>query len=49
VRKRRIALVAIAIAPGARKVVLAGRGHSPLVEEPQRLARPIAEFARRRP
>jgi pimeloyl-ACP methyl ester carboxylesterase len=34
--------------PGARTAVLPGRGHSPMVEEPERMARLIAEFARRR-
>jgi pimeloyl-ACP methyl ester carboxylesterase len=34
--------------PGARQVVLQGYGHSPLVEDPERMARLIAEFARRR-
>jgi pimeloyl-ACP methyl ester carboxylesterase len=34
--------------PGARRVTLPGRGHSPMVEQPERMARLIAEFARRR-
>jgi pimeloyl-ACP methyl ester carboxylesterase len=34
--------------PGVRKVVLPGHGHSPMVEDPERMARLIAEFARRR-
>jgi pimeloyl-ACP methyl ester carboxylesterase len=32
--------------PGARIAVLPGRGHSPMVEEPERMARLIADFAR---
>ena len=32
--------------PGVRIAVLPGRGHSPMVEEPERVARLIAEFAR---
>jgi pimeloyl-ACP methyl ester carboxylesterase len=32
--------------PGARIAVLQGRGHSPMVEQPERMARLIAEFAR---
>ncbi|HEX8053618.1 MAG TPA: alpha/beta hydrolase [Thermoleophilaceae bacterium] len=32
--------------PGVRVAVLPGRGHSPMVEEPERMARLIAEFAR---
>ena len=32
--------------PGARIAVLPGRGHSPMVERPERMARLIAEFAR---
>jgi pimeloyl-ACP methyl ester carboxylesterase len=34
--------------PGARIAVLPGHGHSPMVEDPERMARLIAEFARRR-
>ena len=32
--------------PDARIAVLLGRGHSPMVEEPGRMARIIADFAR---
>ena len=33
---------------GERIAILPGRGHSPMVEQPERMARLIAEFARRR-
>ncbi len=34
--------------PNVRIAVLAGHGHTPMVEDPEPMARLIAEFARRR-